>query len=70
MKSRVGKLEGELRTNKRLRESMDKHIRMLENALRKRNVDQAKITSPDDDKAVVDTQQDGNAKQRPNPNGK
>lgn len=37
MKLRIGKLEGDLRTNKKLRESMDKHIRMLENALRKRN---------------------------------
>ena len=35
MKSRIGKLEGDLRTNKKLRESMDKHIRMLENALKK-----------------------------------
>ena len=35
MKSRIGKLEGDLRTNKRLRESMDKHIRMLEQAMRK-----------------------------------
>ena len=35
MKSRIGKLEGDLRTNKKLRESMDKHIRMLENALMK-----------------------------------
>lgn len=39
MKSRIGKLEGDLRTNKRLRESMDKHIRMLEQAMRKRNQD-------------------------------
>lgn len=35
MKSRIGKLEGDLRTNKKLRESMDKHIRMLEHALKK-----------------------------------
>ena len=35
MKSRIGKLEGDGRTNKRLRESMDKHIRLLEHALRK-----------------------------------
>ena len=40
MKSRIGKLEGDLRTNKRLRESMDKHIRMLEQAMRKKNQDQ------------------------------
>ena len=35
MKSRIGKLEGQGRTNKRLRESMDKHIRILEHALKK-----------------------------------
>ena len=35
MKSRIGKLEGDGRTNKRLRESMDKHIRLLEHALKK-----------------------------------
>lgn len=40
MKSRIGKLEGDLRTNKRLRESMDKHIRMLEQAMRKKNQEQ------------------------------
>ena len=35
MKSRIGKLEGDGRTNKRLRESMDKHIRLLEHAIKK-----------------------------------
>lgn len=35
MKSRIGKLEGDGRTNKRMRESMDKHIRLLEHALKK-----------------------------------
>lgn len=35
MKARIGKLEGDLRTNKKLRESMEKHIKMLENALRR-----------------------------------
>lgn len=34
MKSRIGKLEGDGRTNKRLRESLDKHVRILENALK------------------------------------
>ena len=34
MKSRIGKLEGDGRTNKRLRESMDKHVRLLEHALK------------------------------------
>lgn len=35
MKSRIGKLEGDGRTNKRLRESLDKHVRILEHALKK-----------------------------------
>lgn len=35
MKARIGKLEGDGRTNKRLRESMDKHIRLMEHALKK-----------------------------------
>ena len=35
MKSRIGKLEGDGRTSKRLQESFSKHIRILENALRK-----------------------------------
>ena len=39
MKSRIGKLEGDLRTNKKLRESMDKHIRMLENVLKKKELE-------------------------------
>ena len=34
MKSRIGKLEGDGRTNKRLRESLDKHVRLLENSLK------------------------------------
>jgi striatin 1/3/4 len=35
MKSRVGKLEGDGRTSKRLQESLGKHIKILENALRR-----------------------------------
>lgn len=35
MKSRIGKLEGDGRTNKRLQESLGKHVKILENALRK-----------------------------------
>ena len=34
MMSRIGKLEGDGRTNRRLRESLDKHVRILENALK------------------------------------
>lgn len=35
MKSRIGRLEGDVRTNKRLRESLAKHVRLLEAALKK-----------------------------------
>lgn len=45
MKSRIGKLEGDGRTNKRLRESMDKHIRLLEHALKKER-EKAKAPQP------------------------
>lgn len=35
MKSRIGRLEGELRTSKRLQESLGKHVRLMEAALKK-----------------------------------
>ena len=65
MKSRIGKLEGDLRTNKRLRESMDKHIRMLEQAMRKKNQEQpfgAKVLE-DKPKGV----QEGKTSAKPSP---
>ena len=35
MKSRIGRLEGDVRTSKRLHESLGKHVRLLEAALKK-----------------------------------
>lgn len=35
MKSRIGRLEGDLRTSKRLHESLAKHLRMMEIALKR-----------------------------------
>ena len=35
MKSRIGKLEGDSRTSKRLQESLGKHVKILENALKR-----------------------------------
>jgi striatin 1/3/4 len=35
MKSRIGRLEGDVRTSKRLQESLGKHVKMLESALKK-----------------------------------
>ena len=49
MKSRIGKLEGDGRTNKRLRESMDKHIRLLEHALKN---EREKAKSPEESPAA------------------
>ena len=41
MKSRIGKLEGDGRTAKRLHESLEKHVKLLEHAL-KRERDKSK----------------------------
>ena len=35
MKSRIGRLEGESKTNKRLHDSLGKHVKILESALKK-----------------------------------
>lgn len=35
MKSRIGKLEGDGRTSKRMQESLGKHVKILETALKK-----------------------------------
>lgn len=35
MKSRIGRLEGELRTSKRLHDSLGKHVRLMEAALKR-----------------------------------
>lgn len=47
MKSRIGKLEGDGRTSKRLQESLGKHIKLLENALR-REREKAKAPSSEE----------------------
>ena len=55
MKSRIGKLEGDGRTNKRLRESLDKHVRILEYALKK---ERAKL------KALAEENPEGNPEKK------
>ena len=45
MKSRIGKLEGDGRTAKRLQESLGKHVKILENALR-REREKVKVPPP------------------------
>ena len=56
MKSRIGKLEGDGRTNKRLRESMDKHIRLLEHALKK---EREKAKAPQSESQTDDKKEAG-----------
>lgn len=48
MKSRIGRLEGDLRTSKRLHESLGKHVRLMETAL-KREREKAKKLSNNED---------------------
>lgn len=45
MKSRIGRLEGDIRTSKRLRESLAKHVRLLEAALKKEREKVKKLTN-------------------------
>ncbi|KAL5340668.1 WD40-repeat-containing domain protein [Aspergillus crustosus] len=45
MKSRIGKLEGDIRTSKRLHESLGKHVRLLEAALKKEREKVRKLTN-------------------------
>ncbi|KAL4939825.1 hypothetical protein BDV06DRAFT_29930 [Aspergillus oleicola] len=45
MKSRIGKLEGDVRTSKRLHESLGKHVRLLEAALKKEREKVKKLTN-------------------------
>jgi striatin 1/3/4 len=45
MKSRIGRLEGDLRTSKRLHESLSKHVRLLETALKKEREKTKKLSN-------------------------
>lgn len=45
MKSRIGRLEGDIRTSKRLHESLGKHVRLLEAALKKEREKVKKLTN-------------------------
>ncbi|KAJ5223247.1 WD40-repeat-containing domain protein [Penicillium chermesinum] len=47
MKSRIGRLEGELRTSRRLHESLGKHVRLMETALKKER-EKSKAASKDE----------------------
>lgn len=52
MKSRIGRLEGDVRTSKRLHESLGKHVKMLETALKK---EREKVRSLSNGQQLEDT---------------
>ncbi|KAJ5642016.1 WD40-repeat-containing domain protein [Penicillium lividum] len=45
MKSRIGQLEGELRTSRRLQESLGKHVRLMETALKREREKSRKLSN-------------------------
>ncbi|CAI7600244.1 unnamed protein product [Penicillium glandicola] len=47
MKSRIGRLEGDLRTSKRLHESLGKHVRLMETALKREREKVKKLSNND-----------------------
>jgi striatin 1/3/4 len=53
MKSRIGRLEGELRTSKRMQESLGKHVRLMEAALKK---EREKVKKLSNNESIADIQ--------------
>lgn len=53
MKSRIGRLEGELRTSKRMQESLGKHVRLMETALKK---EREKVKKLSNNESIEDIQ--------------
>ncbi|KAL8712770.1 MAG: hypothetical protein Q9220_002978 [cf. Caloplaca sp. 1 TL-2023] len=70
MKSRIGKLEGDGRTSKRLQESLGKHVKILENALKKEREKVRALQSgqtPEEKKDEASSPKEGNkASLKPN----
>lgn len=52
MKSRIGRLEGELRTSKRLYDSLGKHVRLMEAALKR---EREKVKKLSNNETIEDT---------------
>jgi len=52
MKSRIGRLEGDLRTSKRLHESLGKHVRLMETALKR---EREKVKKLSNNEKIEDT---------------
>ncbi|KAJ5795345.1 hypothetical protein N7457_001944, partial [Penicillium paradoxum] len=73
MKSRIGRLEGDLRTSKRLHESLGKHVRLMETALKrerekaKKLSNNEKIDDPKDPKEAARESINFLKAQRPKP---
>ncbi|KAJ5182408.1 hypothetical protein N7492_000024 [Penicillium capsulatum] len=57
MKSRIGRLEGDLRTSKRLQESLGKHVRLMEAALKKEREKVKKLSNNESIADVKDPQE-------------
>ncbi|KAJ5737834.1 WD40-repeat-containing domain protein [Penicillium malachiteum] len=74
MKSRIGRLEGELRTSRRLHESLGKHVRLMETALKrerekvKQLLNNESIEDAKDPKEIARESVQFLKEQRPNPN--
>lgn len=54
MKSRIGRLEGDARTSKRMHESLGKHVRILEVALKKEREKSSKLAAGEKIEPSVD----------------
>ncbi|KAJ6070959.1 hypothetical protein N7467_012278 [Penicillium canescens] len=54
MKSRIGRLEGDLRTSKRLHESLGKHVRLMETALKREREKVKKLSNNESIEDVKD----------------
>ena len=63
MKSRIGKLEGDGRTNKRLQESLGKHVKILENALKREREKLRELQAG----GTVEEKTDGSSSAKENP---
>ncbi|KAK2789563.1 hypothetical protein FQN53_001682 [Emmonsiellopsis sp. PD_33] len=74
MKSRIGRLEGDARTSKRMHESLGKHVKMLESALKKergktRSLSAGEAVDLRDPKELAKENLRALSKQQPKPQG-
>ncbi|KAJ5957980.1 uncharacterized protein N7479_005130 [Penicillium vulpinum] len=57
MKSRIGRLEGDLRTSKRLHESLGKHVRLMETALKREREKIKKLSNNEKSEELKDAKE-------------